>query len=471
MPASAGDFALISAHRALALFAARAISPRDVFDAVVKRIESRNSGINAFGDMFLDEAGDRVREAEKRWIDGTARPLEGILVAVKDAQRVAGQRTTYGSPAFKDNVAARHDPMIERLLEAGAIIHARTTTSEFCVSGVCVSPMWGTTRNPWNLKYSPGGSSGGSAAALAAGMTTLATGTDMGGSIRVPASACGVAGYKPPHGRNPDGAPFNVERFNHCGPLARSVADLALFQNIVSGLHAEDPDSLPNPPVLPTIAGDVSGMRVAWSPDLSYKRVSKEVLVNTGAAVGRLRSLGCVCEQIDLEWTGGIDRAALAWYAHFGTSSLLLEAVARDPAAVSSDLTRLARDIRQARTDSGELPHVFAVIADMSARFERAMRGFDVFVCPAMGVPAVRADQSMWATDFEIEGVRVDPEFGYSLTHQFNMLATCPVVAVPSGLAKSGLPTGVQIVGKPFDEHAPMRLALAYEAASPLLFP
>ena len=104
---------------------------------------------------------------------------------------VAGQRTTFGSPSLRDNVASAHDPMIERLIDAGAIIHARTTVSEFCVSGVCVSPMWGTTRNPWNLQYSPGGSSGGSAAALASGMTTLATGTDMGGSIRVPASACG----------------------------------------------------------------------------------------------------------------------------------------------------------------------------------------------------------------------------------------------------------------------------------------
>lgn len=459
-----GDLAFMSAHRALRLFATRELSPHDVFEAVAKRIESENPTINAFGDMFLDQAADLARKAEKRWTDGTARPLEGILVAVKDAQRVAGQRTTFGSPALKDNFACRHDPMIERLLNAGAIIHARTTTSEFCVSGVCVSPMWGTTRNPWNHEYSPGGSSGGSAAALAAGMTTLATGTDMGGSIRVPASACGATGYKPPHGRNPDGAPFNVDRFNHCGPLARSVADIALVQNVVSGQHAQDPDSLPDPPILPTLAGAVRGMRVGWSPDLSYKQISKEVLKNTEAAIDRLRNLGCVCEPVDLAWTDAADRAASAWYAHFGTSTLLLDAMTRDPSAVSPDLRQLADEIRQARRGT-QLSDVFQVIAEMSATFEKAMRGFDVFICPTLSVPAVRADQSMWATDFQIEGTSVDPEFGYSMTHQFNLLAACPVISVPSGLAPSGVPTGIQIVGRPFDELPPIRLALAYEGA------
>ena len=361
--------------------------------------------------------------------------------------------------------------MIERLLEAGAIIHARTTTSEFCISGVCVSSMWGTTRNPWNPDYSPGGSSGGSAAALAAGMTTLATGTDVGGSIRVPASACGVAGYKPPHGRNPDGPPFNVDRFNHCGALARSVADLAIVQNVVSGPHPDDPESLPHPPILPTAADDVSHMRIAWSHDLSYKPVAKEVRRNTEAAIDRLRNLGCECEEIALGWTDEIDRAALAWYAHFGSSSLLREAVSREPQSVSPELARLADETLRLRSDASALSNVPRVIAGMGATLAREMRHFDVFVCPAMGVPAVRADQSMWATDFTIDGISADPEFGYSLTHQFNMLSQCPVVGVPSGFAGSGVPTGIQIVGNPYDEITPVRLALAYEAQNPMTFP
>ena len=457
------QIAFLSATQALKKFATFELSPCDLFDAVLKRIASENETINAFGDMYLDNTEKLVEQAEKRWRNGTARPLEGILVAVKDAQRVAGQRTTFGSPSLRDNVASTHDPIIERLIDAGAIIHARTTVSEFCVSGVCVSPMWGTTRNPWNLEYSPGGSSGGSAAALAAGLTTLATGTDMGGSIRVPASACGVVGYKPPRGRNPDGAPFNLDRVSHCGPLARSVSDIVLFQSVVAGIHCKDPESLPNPPVLPNVAENVSGFRIAWSPDLSYKRVSKEVAANTQQAIKVFRELGCTCEQVDLGWTDEIDRAATIWFAFFGTSNMVLDAIASDASIVSPDLRRLALEIRQLRNDPDQLPKVLVVTADFSAKFEKATRGFDVFICPTMAVPAVKADQSMWAKDFKIEGVEVNPEFGYSMTHQFNLLATRPVISVPSGRSINGIPTGIQLVGKPFDELSVVRLALAYQ--------
>jgi Asp-tRNA(Asn)/Glu-tRNA(Gln) amidotransferase A subunit family amidase len=460
------DLARISATSALEQFATGELSPRDVFDAVVSRISSENDAINAFGDTYLEDAERSVAAAERRWLLGTARPLEGLLVAVKDAQGVGGQRTTFGSPAFSDNIIRVSDPMVERLLAAGAVIHARTTVSEFCVSGVCASPMWGTTRNPWNVEFSPGGSSGGSAAALAAGMTTLATGTDMGGSIRVPASACGVVGYKPPHGRNADGPPFNLDRFNSCGPLARSVADLALFQNVVSGPHPRDPDSLPNPPVLPMAAAGVDGMRIAWSPDLSYRKVRSDVAANAKRAVETLGKLGCFCEQVDLGWSDEIEEAATTWFAFFGTSALIFDAINRNPSAVSADLRRLAEQMLQTRNDPDALWRVFQAIARMNDGFSAATEGFDVFICPTMAVPAVTAHQNMWADDFQIEGVTVDPEFGYSMAHQFNMLGTCPVVAVPTGFSTEGLPTGIQIVGKPYDEVAVFRLALAYEASA-----
>jgi len=455
----------ISATEALVRFASKDLSPRDLFAAVADRITTGNATIKAFGDIFLEEAGREAEQAERRWLNGDARPLEGILVAVKDAQRVAGQRTTFGSPFLRNNVASADDPMIERLRAAGAIFHARTTVSEFCISGVCTSPMWGTTRNPWHRDYSPGGSSGGSAAGLAAGMTTLATGTDMGSSIRVPASACGIIGYKPPRGRVPHGPPFNLDRLDHCGPLARRVADIAIVQNVVSGPHPADIDSLPDPPALPTQAGNVCGLRVGWSVDLSYRRVSEDVAANTRQAVRSLRDLGCPCEEGHLGWTDETDEAASAWLAFFGTSAMLLEALAREPSSVSPDLRRLGEHLRRTRQNPKLLPHVFRTISAMNAGFERVMTRFDVFVCPTMAVPAVKADQSMWAEDFGIEGVNVDPEWGYSMTHPFNLLCTCPVISVPSGLSKEGLPTGIQVVGSPFDEHSVFRLALAYEAA------
>jgi Asp-tRNA(Asn)/Glu-tRNA(Gln) amidotransferase A subunit family amidase len=202
--------------------------------AIVRRHQSINIKLNCFSDQYIDEAAKSAKASEARWMRDEARPLEGLPVAVKDAQRIAGKRTTFGSPIYKDNIEVDSDPMIERLVEAGAIIHARTTTSELCISGICRSPMWGETLNPWNLAYGPGGSSGGSGAALAAGLTTLATGTDMGGSIRVPASACGVVGFKPPHGRNPDGTPWNLDLFNHCGPLTQTVGDVPVDVEIRS---------------------------------------------------------------------------------------------------------------------------------------------------------------------------------------------------------------------------------------------
>ena len=460
---TADDLCYLTAREALNHFARGTLSPVDLMSALLDRIEAVNSLINAFGDCYFDEARSEAREAERRWRSGTARALEGIPVAVKDAQNVAGQRTTYGSPAHSGNYARTSDPMIDRLLAAGAIIHARTTVSEFCLSGVCASSMWGTTRNPWNLAFSPGGSSGGSGAAVAAGMAVLATGTDMGGSIRVPASACGVVGYKPPHGRNPDGHPFNLDRLNHCGALARSVGDIALVQNVVAGRHPDDGESLPDMLVYPEAPESIAGLRVAWSPDLSYRAVDPEVLANTERALCLLEQLGCAVQRVQPGWSEEIDDIASDWYRQGPFGQMLLRALEHDAGLVSPDLQRLGRSWEGKRSG---LDHVLKLIADMSQRFDEIMSSHDVFMCPTMSVAAVKADQSMWDADFEIDGRRVDAEFGYSLTHQFNLLGRCPAITIPSGHTRLGLPTGLQIVGKPFDDLAVIRTAWAFETAA-----
>lgn len=463
------DLCYSSAAQCLALFRAKELTPVDLVQAIARRTASVGQRLNAFADRYLDDALRVARASEARWMRGEARALEGLPVAVKDAQRVAGQRATFGSPVFRDNIAAVSDPMISRLVDAGAIVHARTTTSEFCVSGICRSPMWGTTLNPWNGDYGPGGSSGGSGAALAAGLTILATGTDMGGSIRVPASACGVVGFKPPHGRNPEAAPWNLDRFNHCGPMARTVADIGLVQNVVSGPHPLDHDSLRDRVHLPETPLPIDGFRVAFSIDLGYRAVDPEVRKNTLRALETFRSLGCAIEEVRLGWSDEIDAAFGRWVAQHPLGREIVKHADAHPDLLSPEMLRVSSDIRRAAGPDG-ITMLIEVANRMNAAFGPILERHDIFICPTMTIPAVPAGHTMFAEDFEIDGQRVDAEFGYSTTHHFNILQNCPVMSVPSGFAANGIPTGIQIVGRSFDDVSVYCAAAAYESARGLWY-
>jgi amidase len=222
------DLHYLSATEALARFRARELSPVELLEAVIARAQEVEPVVNALCHTFYDEARDQAREAERRYARGEARPLEGLPVAIKEEEAVEGQPWTQGSLLYKDLVADYSSAFARRHLEAGAIVHARTTAPEFSCAGYTQSKLWGVTRNPWNPRYGVGGSSGGSGAALAAGTTTLASGSDIGGSIRIPASFNGVVGFKPPYGRVPCDPPFNLDTYCHCGPLARTVVERAL---------------------------------------------------------------------------------------------------------------------------------------------------------------------------------------------------------------------------------------------------
>lgn len=217
--------AYLSAAQLTALYRARKISPVEVVTDALARIEASGDSLNAVCFTYPEEALEEARASEKRYMSGAQKPgmIDGIPAALKDETMMAGKVTTYGSLLYADHVAAKSAPVVQRLVEAGAVIHARTTTPEFSCAPFCHSRQWGVTRNPWNLAFTPGGSSGGSGAALAAGLAPLATGSDIGGSIRIPASASGVVGFKPPYGRVPSTPPFNLDPYNHPGPMrARS---------------------------------------------------------------------------------------------------------------------------------------------------------------------------------------------------------------------------------------------------------
>ena len=187
--------------------------------------------------LIFSQAHEAAKNAELSYLGKgePPRPLEGLCVAVKDSGHIKGQPTSAGSLLSDDTPQSQTSPINQRVLDAGAIVHARSTTPEYSSAVVTWSRRWGVTRNPWNLDITPGGSSGGAAATLAAGSSTLATGSDIGGSIRVPASCCGVVGYKPPRGRNPVDPPFNLDPYCHTGPLGHTVSDVMMFQNLLSG--------------------------------------------------------------------------------------------------------------------------------------------------------------------------------------------------------------------------------------------
>lgn len=455
---------VLTAREAIARFEAGSLSPVELMRAVIERAHVVEPHVNAFTDTFFERALEQARRAERRYRAKDARPLEGIPVAVKDDCPIQDERTTSGSLILRDHVDAFTSPCIERLLDAGAIVHARSTTPEFCCAGVTHSRLWGVTRNPWNPAYTPGGSSGGSGASLAACSSTLATGSDIWGSIRIPASCCGVVGFKPPYGRVPEERLYNLDPYNHEGPMARSVADCALMENVMAGPHPRDIATVRPKLEIPDLSGPVriGGWRVAYSIDLGFCEIDEEVAANTLAALDVFRELGCSVEPVETGWTDVTPRAAMCHLGHlFGSI------VARELTEHADLMTPYARAFGELGRGTTAEDFLFAmgVASDMYASFAPVLESHDVFVCPTTALPALPADHDPAISEVRIGGVPVDPVTGWILTYPFNMLSRCPVISVPSGRAGNGVPTGIQIVARTYDDIRVFRAAAAYERA------
>ena len=462
---SDNDLHYMNASAALALFEQKKLSPVEYMQAVIDRAENVNGKINALTQTFYEQALAKARAAEDKYARGArTRALEGLPLAVKDEAHIKGLPATAGCTVHKDVVATDTAYIVERSFNAGAILHMRTTTPEFSCAGVCHTKLWGVTRNPWNCDFTPGGSSGGTGAVLAAGMSPLGTGSDIGGSIRIPASASGVVGFKPPYGRNPQGGMFSLDFYCHEGPMARSVADCARLQNVMAGPHPRDIASLKPKLRLPLEYRPVKGMKIAWSMDLGYFEVDPQVRTNTANALQKLADAGAVVEEVDIGWTPSVFTAASNYLGH-----LMGATIAPMMRRHRDELTNYARAFgeKAGTTTAADFADSYEVASEMYDTFGPMMQKYDAFICPTLAIPAVPAAHDSSRDQVHINGVEVDPFLGWAMTYPFNILSRCPVLSVPSGRADNDVPTGVQIVGRTYDDATVFRVGHAIEAADP----
>ncbi|MGA8056707.1 MAG: amidase [Candidatus Binataceae bacterium] len=458
------DLCYMTATEAVAAFKAHTLSPVELLKAIIARCQQLEPKVNALTYTYFDRALEQAKAAESEYTrrGGQPRPLEGVTVAIKDFHPVKGEITTFGSKIYRDYRPDHTAPTVQRLLDAGAIMHCRTTTPEFAHTGMTASPLWGITRNPWNLEYTPGGSSGGAGAAVAGGMTTLADGTDGGGSIRIPASLTGNVGYKPPFGRNPLDLDHPLETILHYGPITHSVSDAALMQNIMSGPHLDDICTVREKVVLPEAPEGIKGWRVAYSMDLGFYSVDPEVRRNTLSALDVFKSLGCTVEEVSLGWNWGVNNAWMTyWTVLF--AGLLGDKLPRWRYEMTDGLVRMIES--GAALSADRFYRINLVRGEMYKTLGPILENHDVLICPTTALPSVKHDYDPTNPNFTIDGERVPASIGWYMTMPFNLVSQCPVIAVPTGFAASGIPTGMQIVGKTFDDLSVFRAASAYEKA------
>ncbi len=470
-----GDLASLDALSARRLFAVKELSPVELMHAVIARIEAVNPQVNALSNRLFERGLAAASRAERGYSAGERMgALAGIPVIAKEKHAIAGEPLSNGLQLERVPLADESHPVLRRIEAAGGALHARSTTPEFSCATFTQSPLWGITRNPYNLEYSPGGSSGGSAAALAAGMATLATASDIGGSTRLPASFTGCVGYKPPYGRIPGAGALAADHYRSDGPLGRTVADVALLTNVMAGKDSGDHASVPEGEPLPlSYTGDLAGKRIALCIRLGDYAVASDVEANTRAAAASLRDAGATVEEIALPWTSAeIMRIALTHYSQIlvpGLEAALDGADGGSRATGAADYVRRFIDVATAQGRAWSYFDALAGEARLQRELAEAMRGYDALVCPASAAPGLVAGETYpdgIVLDDPQRGLRhVEHYWEAHLAVPFNIANRCPVLAVPSGMADIGIPTGIQIVGHPWDERTVFEVGAALELA------
>jgi len=456
------DLVRLSATEVVEALTTGAVSPVELVDAAAARIEAVDGAVNALPTLCLDRARDQAAALAGRPAPDDRRGwLAGLPLVVKDLVDVAGVRTTYGSPLFANHVPERSDILVERLEERGAMVMAKSNTPEFGAGANTFNEVFGKTRNPWNTALTCGGSSGGSAVALATGMAWLATGSDLGGSLRTPASFCGVVGLRPSPGRvarAPASDPFDTLSVE--GPMARSVPDLALMLDAMAGTHTEDPLSRPAPDLsyVGALAGPPPG-RVGWSPDLGFLPVDPEVAAVCEHALDVFAAMGATVDNACPDFADAGETFQILRAANFAMAHAEKLATHRDMLKpdivwnVEKGLALTADEIGKARRARA------ALYARMVSFFD----SHDLLATPAALVPPFDVDQR-YVT--HIGDVAFDNYMDWLGITFAITLTGCPAILVPCGFTAAGLPVGLQLVGRPHDEAALLAAAARLEEAT-----
>ncbi len=460
------QLAFYPATEARRLVAEREVSPVELVELFLDRIESLDSKLNSYLTVSADQALADAREAEEAVMKGgELGPLHGVPISIKDLEMSAGVRTTGGSLLFQDRVPDADSAVVERVKAAGAVILGKTNTPEFGLLGHTQNRLGDHCRNPWNPDRTTGGSSGGAGAAVAAGLCSLATGSDGGGSIRIPAAFCGVYGIKPTQGRAPlytgTPAPPFANHFSQSGPMSRSVRDSALLLQALAGRHANDVNSLREAPGDYLAAADLGarGLRIAWSPDYGYGTVEPEVVSKCRDAALAFEDMGCVVEEVDL----GLDSPFDAFWTLFtSVSNARYAALVGDRGDL---LTSYGRDcIESGGMVSGpEYARALGKRAELMALFGDLLDGYDLLLSPTLSVGAFPVGEP----PAEIDGRPVDGFWGFfPFTFPINMIGH-PAASVPCGFTGEGLPVGLHVVGRWGDEETVIAASAAFEEARP----
>ncbi|MFG3286801.1 amidase [Streptomyces sp. NPDC048111] len=456
----------LTARQLLAGYRAGTFSPLDATRAVLARIEEIQPTLNAFVRIDTEPALAQARAATKRWRTGEPQGLlDGVPVSVKDTLLQAGGPTYKGSNTTSDKGSWSEDaPAVARLREHGAVLVGKTTTPEFGWKGVTDSPRTGVTRNPHDPGRTSGGSSGGSAVAVAAGAGPLSLGTDGGGSIRIPASFCGVLGLKATYGRVPLYPASSFGSLSHVGPIARDAADAALLLDVISGADPRDPTALEPPAhaysaaLAEDAAAGVKGLRIAYSPSFGGQvAVRPEVAAAVRGAVTRLAELGAYVEEADPDFADPIGVFHILW--NTGAARLVEQLGAEQRELLDPGLRRTAA--RGARLSAIDLVAAGEARVELGRRMARFHQRYDLLATPTLPITAFEAGREAPADSGPQRWAGWTP-----FTYPFN-LTQQPAVTVPVGADPEGLPIGLQLIAARYGERAVLRAAAAFPASEP----